>query len=45
MEWIHVYMLFYAICIFTLVMWLIRYYSLELIERQKSSIAESGMGT
>lgn len=45
MEWIHVYMLFYSICLFTLAMWLIRLYSLELIDKQKRSMEEGGIAT
>lgn len=44
MEWIHVNMLFYSIAIFTAVMWLLRYYSLGLIDKQKQEMEEGEMG-
>lgn len=37
-EWVSVNMLFYSISFFALVMWLIRHYSLQLVDAQKQAI-------
>ncbi len=38
MEWIHINMLFYSLTVCAVILWLLRYYSLHLIENQKKKI-------